>query len=366
MNTTLRTALLCGLVMVCCCVTASAEPSGTILFVSNRAGNAQIYSMNGDGSAQRALTRGPEENTEPAWSPDGRRIAFTSYRDGNAEIYVMNADGSSHKRLTADKFADNSPVWTPDGHIIFRSSRDRWTNFHVINSDGSNVKQLTNSQVDKGAPVLSPDGRWIAFVVHGQLGSSEIYVMPANGGESHNVTASLSKNRKFFPSWSPDSRRLAYLEAKDRGLNINFIGPDGGHPVKITDNPYTNAFPVWSPDGNHIAFVSSREGTRVEMARGDIYVMKADGSAVTNLTRTPDEDNYPAWSADGRSIYFVSLRDGTAQIYAVPSQGGDQRRLTRNTGFDVMIRPLVLSTAKNIQSKSSSEGMPETTSNLQH
>lgn len=358
MNTTLRIALSCGLVMVWYCLTASAEPSGTILFVSNRDGNAQIYHMNSDGSAQQALTQGPEENTEPAWSPNGTRIAFTSYRDGNAEIYVMNADGSSQKRLTADRFADNSPLWAPDGRVIFRSNRDRWTNFYAVNSDGSGLKQLTNSPVDKSAPVLSPDGRWIAFVVHGQLGSSEIYVMPAGGGEPHNLTAALTKNRKFFPSWAPDSLRLAYLESKDRGLNINVIDPDGSHPVKITDNPYTNAFPVWSPDGNHIAFVSSREGTRMEMARGDIYVMKADGSAVTNLTRSPDEDNYPAWSADGRSIYFVSLRNGMGQIYAVPSQGGELRRLTSNKGFDVMIRPLVLSTAKKFQPKSGNESRP--------
>jgi len=156
------------------------------------------------------------------------------------------------------------------------------------------------------------------------------------------------------------------MEAKDRGLNINVIDPDGGQPVKITDNPYTNAFPVWSPDGNHIAFVSSREGTRMEMARGDIYVMKADGSAATNLTRTPDEDNYPAWSADGRSIYFVSLRNGMGQIFAVPSQGGEQRRLTSNKGFDVMIRPQILSTAQNIQSRSDSESRPKNTSRLQN
>jgi len=114
-NTMLRIALLSALLMVCNCVAALAEASGTILFVSNRTGNAQIYTMNGDGSVQRALTSGPEENTEPAWSSDGKRIVFTSYRDGNAEIYVMNADGGSQKRLTTDTLADNSPAWTPDG-----------------------------------------------------------------------------------------------------------------------------------------------------------------------------------------------------------------------------------------------------------
>jgi TolB protein len=69
--------------------------------------------------------------------------------------------------------------------------------------------------------------------------------------------------------------------------------------------------------------------------------MNADGSGATNLTRNPYEDNYPAWSTDGASLYFVSFRDGTAQIYSVPAQGGEQRRLTRNGGYDLMIRPQV-------------------------
>ncbi|WP_306537156.1 hypothetical protein [Geobacter sp.] len=340
MSSILRTSILTALATVSLSWGAGAATTADeVLFVSNRDGNAQIYLMKADGSGQRPLTHTPEENTEPAWSPDGTRIAFTSYRDGNADIYVMDADGTSQKRLTSDKFSDNAPTWTPDGRIIFRSIRDRWTNFYVMDTDGTNLKQLTGTKVDKGIPMLSPDGRWIAFVVHGETGSSEIHVMPAAGGEAKNLTGPLSKNRKMAPSWSPDSKRLMYTEAKDLALNIRIIDPDGGNPGTLTDNVYTNAFPAWSPDGKRIVFVSSREGTRTEMARGDIYVMNVDGSGTTNLTRNPDEDNYPAWSADGSTIYFVSLRNGTAQIYSVPAQGGEQLRLTKNKGNDVMIRP---------------------------
>lgn len=323
------------------CAAAVAAESDAVLFVSNRAGNAQIHVMRADGAGDHALTEGPAENTEPAWSPDGRKIAFTSYRDGNAEVYVMEADGTKPRRLTVDRQADNSPAWTPDGRIVFRSMRDRWANFYVMDADGANQKPLTATQLDKGSPVVSPDGRWIAFVGHSPEGGADIHVMPTAGGEAKNVTGALSKSQKSFPSWSPDSRRLAFVESKGLGLNIKAIDPDGSHPVSITDNVYTNAFPIWSPDGKRLAFVSSREGSRTEMARGDIYVMNADGTGATNLTRHPDEDNYPAWSADGTRVFFISLRDGRAQIYSISVNGGEPRRLTRNDGHDVMIRPFV-------------------------
>lgn len=317
----------------------AAEPTGRLLFVSNRGGNAQIHVMDADGANEHALTATPQENTDPAWSPDGRRIAFTSYRDGNAEIYVMDADGSHQQRLTHDPMADDAPSWLPDGRIVFRSVRTRWANVYEMKADGSGLRALTATQQDKGAPLPSPDGAWIAYTGRGATGGANIFVLPSAGGEPRNLTASLSRQSKSSPVWAPDSRRIAYLEGKDLALNIKVVDVDGGHAASITDNVYTNAYPQWSPDGRRIAFVSSREGTRSEMARGEIYVMNADGSEASNLTRHPDEDNYPAWSADGLRIYFVSLRDGPAQIYSVPAQGGTATRLTHSAGFDMMVRP---------------------------
>src|SRR3989442_11795477 len=68
--------------------------NGLIAFTSDRDGNAEIYTMNADGTGQTNLTNNPFFDCCPAWSPDGTRIAFTSNRDGNVEIYVMNADGT--------------------------------------------------------------------------------------------------------------------------------------------------------------------------------------------------------------------------------------------------------------------------------
>src|SRR6266576_977056 len=74
--------------------------NGKIVFETNRNGNADIYTMNADGTNRVNLTRNPAEDVEPRWSPDGARIAFASNRTGNFEIYAMNAAGGDVQRLT--------------------------------------------------------------------------------------------------------------------------------------------------------------------------------------------------------------------------------------------------------------------------
>src|SRR5512138_780401 len=92
--------------------------NGLIAFASSRDGDAEIYTMAPDASAQTRLTRNANADSDPAWSPEGTRLVFTSNRDGNDEIYVMSADGTGQTRLTTSPGSDSNPTWSPGGRNI--------------------------------------------------------------------------------------------------------------------------------------------------------------------------------------------------------------------------------------------------------
>ncbi len=111
-----------------------AAPQAQIAFTSERDGNREIYVMDADGGKPRKLTDSPLVDWDPSWSPDGRHIAFTANgrpgdwgaRGGDLEIYMMDANGSNPRKLTNNLRQDTDPAWSPDGkHIAYASTIDR-------------------------------------------------------------------------------------------------------------------------------------------------------------------------------------------------------------------------------------------------
>jgi Tol biopolymer transport system component len=310
---------------------AWSPDGGTIVFVSWRDGNGEVYAMDADSSSPRNLTQHPAKDVRPAWSPDGRSIAFVSSRDRQSEIYVMNADGSGKRNLTRNRANDDYPTWSPGGRrIAFLRGRDLNSyQLYVVNADGSGLRRLT-LRVPEGTPettgpsrggqvVWSPDGRTIYF---GR------YVVRTDG--------SGARRLPYIPLtavWSPDGRRIAFARPRTgpgpccyaSHSDIYVMNADGSGTRKLTHNALQNAEPAWSPDGRKIAFRSTRNGNR------DIYVINADGSGKRNLTRNAAWDSRPSWSPDGRKIAFVSNRDGRLEAHVMNADGSGQRSLTQGT-----------------------------------
>ena len=205
------------------------SPDGRRLAFQRGAAETDIWVVNWDRSGASRLTSGPVTDQDPAWSPDGSRIAFV--RDGS--LHVMNADGSGVTRLS-DTGYDSHPSWSPDGsRIVFASSRTGSNAIHVMRADGTSVVQLTSESAYDFHPSWSPNGQWIAFQ-RNPYGVGSIWTMRPDGTQLTRVVAGQT------PSWSPDGRRIIY-----ELFGITHVAPDGSGMTWLEDGFY----PAWQPVG---------------------------------------------------------------------------------------------------------------------
>ncbi len=274
---------------------ATPAANGGLAFV---APNARIVRALPDGSHRVQVSHGPGKDLDPAYSPDGTRIAFDSTRTGGGDIYVMNADGSGVVRLTTDPAEDSQPAWSPDGNrIAFTRCGSTACHIWVMTSAGANQHPITNSggalETD---PAWSPDGHLIAYraILLGGL-CNRIRVVRPDGSGGRALTSCRRQNtggtQDFSPTWSPDGTRIAFDRSYDATLRVTVdriivMKRDGSGKHFVTPLAMTAFDPAWSPDGGEIAF---SRGIPHEI---DTMVMRPDGRDQIVVARHTRE---PAW-----------------------------------------------------------------------
>jgi TolB protein len=270
---------------------------------------------------------------EPAWSPDGTRIAFCSSRSSHPtlRLYVMNADGSDVIRLSdaASGGGDCFPRWSPDGtDIAFTSDRSGNRDIWLMGADGSDPRQLTRDTANDGFFVSwSPGGDSIAFMSD-RTGDPEIYVTAIDGREPRRVT-----DRQGFdgsPAFSPDGRTVAFVSTRGGSSQIWLMAGDGSEARALTDLPGNQGDPFWAPDGGRLYFYSDLEDPQYE-----IYSIRADGSDLRRLTHSPNWDLDAQISPDGRLMAWHSSRNGRyGIIVSDAATGAGRTRLTNRHAGD--------------------------------
>ncbi|HSQ32308.1 MAG TPA: protein kinase [Gemmatimonadaceae bacterium] len=361
----------------------SLSPDGRwIVYAGQQSGNRDIYlqsvSQQGGQETFNLTASSPADDDQPAFSPDGDRIAFRSSRDGGG-IFVMGRTGEAVRRLTDRGF---HPTWSSDGRQVAFTNE----NVELMPGNSEGVSELWVVDAAGGAPrrlytgdavqaSWSPHGERIAFAHRlGRPAHGDIWTIPAKGGDP--VPVMDDQPRDWSPTWSPDGKFIYF--ASDSGGSMNLwripvdeksgkpVGPreavttpatflahpavaGTGHAIAYTSaqlsvniqrltldsasgNPIGEPVPVtsgsrqWSapdpsPDGRWVAFYSFTQ------PEGRVYVARPDGSGLRLLTPDTAIDRVPRWSPDGKWIAFFSNRGGQLQVWAIRPDGSDLRRV---------------------------------------
>ncbi len=240
-----------------------------VAFVSPRTGDDDIYLLDPPTGQIANLTAHPAEDRDPAWSPDGTRLAFASHRDGNWELYLWSAADGSVTRLTTDLTYDGAPTWSPDGtRLAFESYRDGNLEIYLLDlAAGNTPVRLTKNKAGDYAPTWSPDGRYVAFTSW-RDGDKEIYLADLEGGIVRNLTNHPAADDEA-PAWSPDGTTIAFVSWRDGDAEVCVAETLGVSKTPrvwaLTANDVYDGAPAWPPDGQHIFYTGYQEGEPFEV-----------------------------------------------------------------------------------------------------
>lgn len=259
-----------------------------------------LYTLPVGGGEATRITQGAAFDMQPRFSPDGKRIVFISDRDGGSQVWTIQADGSYPRAVTGDANASfSSPEWMPDGvRIVASRHDDRQANtafdLYLLALDGGAETKLVDKQKDALGAAVSPEGRWIYFNRTSGEGGAGIERLNDTTGVSQPFIQGYGGAVR--PAVSPDGRWLAFgrrfdteprqrmvlrdlATGAERVLNVALDWDQQGNPLRDMDELPGYTF---TPDSSAILYA----------ARGKIrrHDLKRDISTVIPFTARFEQD----------------------------------------------------------------------------
>jgi serine/threonine protein kinase len=292
--------------------------SSLIAYVSDQSGMPQIWLMHSDGTQAHQLSQQKDGACQPNWAPDGKRLIFiTPCERGKrityplANLYTINTDGSGLTRLPSALEGDFDPAWSPDGKkIAFTSLRDGAPQIYLLYLTENRLVRISDMNYADRQPAWSPDGSLLAFVR--DRTSSQIWITSIDGKNQWQFSRSGDIN-DYWPVWTPDGNFILFNQTKRDSLlttlqAMRFQDQGKGTPTAVSpgeSKAQINEFTIpltprrelgWigrvsvSPDGGWIAFENW-----FGFETHEIFIMTINGADPRQLTDDVDYDLWPAW-----------------------------------------------------------------------
>jgi len=295
----------------------------------------------GEGGELRQITEGAARDQNVTYSPDGKLLAYVSDQSGREEIFVLPADGAGEPSKVTDLDALKvTYTWSPDSKAIAFTTGDG--KLYTVKVEDKELKELLTSKYGRiGRPAWSPDGSWITYSRPDVTRSSDIYLLPASGGEEHKV--SFDSSNESNPRFSSNGKSL-YFTRTEGDFDAN-------------DRPSSQIFRVplerIEKDPEEVAALKSSSSSTSSSSNGN-----NEGRATTTSRREPPKAPKIDWDGlkrrtkqvtragsvssflpanDGKTLLFVasdgpSGRGGGRAIYSIQDDGKRLSRLSSSSG----------------------------------
>ncbi len=271
-----------------------------------------IWSPGGGGFKPLPLPKA--KNDMPAWSRDGRYLAYATDQNGSMDLWVLDMTGGRSVEITSGPEDDSRPDWSPDGRSIAFLRGVRRSHIFVADPETREKRQLTSGETTDYEPMVSQDGKWVAFTREKSGPARSVAVLawaPAEGGDIRELDLKgLAYNASGGVSWSPDAKELAFAADDGSGnIDIYRVPREGGAPTRVTVTPGTDVIPLWSPDGRTIGY------TRAAGGETQVWTIPSGGGVPTKVSFEEGVNQLSYFSPEGGRIAYMTVRsDGTYDV----------------------------------------------------
>lgn len=346
-----------------------------------------LYCVPANGGEARQLTTHAAYDSQPIWSPDGKKIAFTSNREGSLDVYVISAKGGAPTRLTTHSGKETPIAFKDNDHVLFSANimptaqsnlfaANEFSQVYEVSTEGGRPKlysvlPMENISINKNGQVLYHDKKgyedaWRKH--HTSPITRDIWML--DNGKYRKLTTFKGEDRN--PVWAADNQSFYYLSEQDGSFNIyrrniasgkdtqitqqkknpirfltssndgllcyGFDGEiytvkEGAQPQKVsisitTDNDEPSLIrKVQSWGATEIALSPDAKEVAFVM-HGDVYVTSTEYKTTKRITDTPQQERNLSFAPDGRSLVYASERNGVWQIFQAKIKNEKEKNFT--------------------------------------